>query len=95
MSVLHSEAHEFAGKKVVVKDNVPLNAEFPPGVVGNVEDYWDRVYGKSWMDSDGNFAALNYAIRSGISGLPLDNDVLYVKIHGLGHLVHVSEVEAL
>jgi hypothetical protein len=57
-----------------------------------VEAYWDDLTGKSWMFSDGNPAALKYAVRSGVAGLPLDNEVLYGTIGAFGHLVHVSEV---
>lgn len=59
-----------------------------------VEDYWDRVSGDSWMNSAGNFAVMNYAVRSGVAGLPIDDEVLYGKINSLGYLVHVSEVRA-
>lgn len=60
-----------------------------------IEDWWDRVAGKSWRDCDGNPAALNYAYRAGSNGLPLDDDVLYGKTaNGRGLLVHVSEVQA-
>jgi hypothetical protein len=58
-----------------------------------IEDWWDRVAGMSWMGANGNPAALNYAFRSGITGLPIDDKVLYGKdSQGFGHLIHVSEV---
>ena len=57
-----------------------------------VEDFWDRVYGKSWMMSDGNPAALKYAVRSALKPLPMDDEVVYGKRGYLGHLVHVSEL---
>ncbi|MFC9432785.1 hypothetical protein [Nocardia sp. NPDC057030] len=58
-----------------------------------IEDWWDRVSGGSWMFADGNPAALKYAIRSGLAGLPIDNDVVYGKDDsGFGQLIHVSEV---
>jgi hypothetical protein len=61
-----------------------------------VEDWWDRVYGSSWMDAQGNPAALVYALRSASQsyGVPLDDEVLYGKIGPFGHLVHVSEIAA-
>jgi len=58
-----------------------------------IEGYWKDIYGKSWMDSDGNLAAMDYAIRSGTEGLPLDNRVLYGKIGGAGKLMHVSQLD--
>lgn len=58
-----------------------------------VEDWWDRVSGGSWKTAAGNFAALGYTMRN--ASLPLDDEVLYGKdSHGLGHLVHVSEVRS-
>lgn len=62
------------------------------GTEYQVEDWWDRVSGKSWTDSDGNPAALEYAFRAGATNLPIDDEVLYGKIGSLGHLVHISEV---
>lgn len=56
------------------------------------EDWWDRVVGESWMDCDGNPAALKYAVRSAVDNLPFDNEVLYGKIDGLGHIIHVTEL---
>lgn len=57
-----------------------------------IEGYWDSVTGESWMDAEGNPAALKYAMRAGLSGLPVDDLVLYGKVNGLGHLVHQSEL---
>jgi hypothetical protein len=57
-----------------------------------LEGTWIEVSGRSWMTSDGNPAALKYAVRSAVAGLPTDDDVYYVKIGGLGHLVHGSEI---
>jgi hypothetical protein len=57
-----------------------------------IEDYWDKLTGKSWMNSAGNPAAIIYAMRSGLGSLPIDDNVLYVKLGGIGVLVHTSEV---
>lgn len=58
-----------------------------------IEDWWDRLSGGSWMFADGNPAALKYAMRAGLAGLPIDDQVLYGKdAHDMGHLIHVSEV---
>lgn len=48
----------------------------------------------SWMDSNGNPAAMMYAIRTGSQGfdVPIDNEVVYGKIGSLGYLFHVSEL---
>jgi len=60
-----------------------------------LEDWWDKVSGGiSWMFCDGNFACLNYAIHSATLHTPIDDEVVYGKINGLGYIVHVSEIEA-
>ena len=40
-----------------------------------VEDWWQNVYGKSWMLSDGNFAAMKYGVHAAMANLPIDNEV--------------------
>lgn len=86
---MHNEKSNLAGKTVKIKSSIKD--------LGNkdyvVEDWWDRVAGKSWMNCDGNPACLKYAIRSGFSGLPFDNEVLYGKIGHFGELIHISEIE--
>lgn len=59
-----------------------------------VEDWWENVYGRSWMVSDGNPAAMIYGIRTGMKRgtVPSDNNVVYGKIDGMGYLLHVSEL---
>lgn len=86
----HSSPSPLARQTVTVKAALP-------GVAGtvheyHVEDFWDRVGGSSWMDVS-NFATLGYAARA-FESLPLDDEVLYGKVNGLGYLVHVSEVQA-
>lgn len=59
-----------------------------------VEDWWDRVYGEPWGTSRWNPAALKYAMRLVGSGIPDDDEVVFGKdASGIGHLVHVSELE--
>ena len=61
-----------------------------------VEDWWENVYGQSWMTSNGNPAAFEYASRIGFSEhFPsiFSNDVVYGKIDGLGHIFHVVELD--
>ena len=86
----------YAGCTVKVKcDSIkdPLSGIEIGGRAYEVEDWWENVYGESWMFSNGNPAALSYAFRAGLQGLPADNDVLYGKIDGLGFLVHVTEID--
>jgi hypothetical protein len=87
---------DFAGQTVVIKSDLnDPSANVPAGSEYVVEGYWDEITGKSWMYSDGNWACLNYAMRSGAYGLPLDDNVLYGKVGTLGFLVDVSEVESV
>jgi hypothetical protein len=81
------QKHELAGKTVRLNCADKLNGqEFV------VEDYWENIAGKSWMFCDGNPACIKYAIRSAFAGLPTDNNVVYGKVGGIGHIVHVSEL---
>lgn len=90
----HTEAHEHAGRTMTLAR--PLKLKPPTGVYDGtikVEDWWDRVGGISWMFSNGNPAAMIYALRSAFAELPLDDEVVYGKDEtGLGHIVHVSEL---
>jgi len=85
------EKHPLAGKTVKLKC-----APDPDELDGKhywIEDWWVNVSDKSWMFCVGNPACLKYAVRSAFSYLPLDDEVLYGKVSGLGHLIHVSEIE--
>ncbi|WAL67089.1 hypothetical protein ORV05_04695 [Amycolatopsis cynarae] len=90
----HKDAHELAGQTVTVTTQLPLFGESDTTVKFVVEDWWDRVSGGSWMDATGNLAAMNYGVRSGLSGLPLDDEVLYGHVGAFGHLVHATEITA-
>lgn len=88
---MHDQPHPLAGStlKVRTPDHFQLG-EGPHAF--ELEDWWDRLTGGSWMSAEGNPAALVYAMRSGMSGLPIDDEVVYGKIGPFGHLVHVSEI---
>lgn len=60
-----------------------------------VEDLWQNIPGydgKSWMFCDGNMACIEYALRSGKEGLPMDNNVYYGKIGPFGKLIHANQI---
>lgn len=83
--MIHQEPSPLAGQTVKIE------------VMGSafdyvVEDWWDRINGKSWKISDGNPAALKYAMRIAGTELPLDDQVLYGKVNGMGELVHIGEI---
>lgn len=86
---MHTEQHPLAGKTVKIKGGINEIG----GEDYHVEDWQDKVFGKSWMFCDGNPAAMKYAIRAGLSRLPTNNDCLYGKIGMFGHIVHLSEIE--
>ena len=81
----------FAGKSVKIKNE----ANEIGGQEILIEDYWYNVSGKSWKDSNGNPAAMIYAMRTALGDIqiPLDDEVLYGKIGHLGYLVHVNELD--
>lgn len=100
MTTIHPAPHPLAGQTIRVSFAKAPHAHLPDPAGEYdfvVEDYWDRLTGKSWMFSDGNPAALVYAMRTGMApdptAIPLfDDEVLYGKIGNLGHLVHVCEL---
>jgi hypothetical protein len=94
--MIHSEKSQYAGKGVKLQAWVkhPQNDTFN-NVEFQVEDWWDRVYGSSWMFAQGNPACLIYAMRTGFSEVPIpsDNEVLYGHTpDGKGHLIHITEI---
>jgi len=92
--MIHKDPHPLAGQKVRIKKDVthPQVEDFG-GSEFYLEDWWDRVYGESWMGAKGNPACLIYAMRSGFANLPLDDEVVYGKVEIFGHLIHISEIE--
>lgn len=89
----HAESHPQAGQTVTLNPKSD-DASVVAGAVYRIEDWWDYATGGSWMDAEGNPAALKYAMRAGMSGgeIPMDNEVVYGKIGPFGHIVHVSEL---
>ncbi len=78
----HATAHPLADQKVVLERGPYAGREIV------IEDWWDRVAGRSWMDCDGNPVCLKYAVMS--VGAPIDNEVIYGKFGGFGELVHAT-----
>jgi hypothetical protein len=94
---MHTESHPLAGQTVKIKDGTqdPTQSCVVGGAEYRIEDWWDTLTGKSWMLSDGNWAAMHYALRSALVEpmLPIDDEVVYGKIGAFGHIVHVSELD--
>lgn len=101
--MIHETQHPLSGQSVKLKPGTVLydavkKKLFDAGEDSQlfsfeVEDWWDRLYGASWMVASGNYAVINYAMRSGGKGLPIDDEVVYGKVGRLGHIVHVSELD--
>ena len=89
----HKQPHTLAGMTVELKgDAAKIGGPL------DVEDWWDRIGGGgSWMDADGNPAAMQYAMRNALAwntpdAVPLDDEVVYGKFRGMGYLVHDNEL---
>lgn len=101
-SAIHADPHPLAGQIVTLDSNAadPVRGMVMPGEQFHIEDWWDRVSGKSWMLSHNNPAAVQFAMRTGIrcgmedGVIPTDDEVLYGHIGGIGHLIHVCELPA-
>lgn len=93
--MIHEKPSPLAGKTVKIKADVKhLQVENFGSSDYRVEDWWDRLTGKSWMTCEGNPACIIYALRTGFSENPItDDEVLYGKVGAFGHLVHISEIE--
>ena len=89
------ERHPLAGQTVRLKNDI---GKFMQGEAGGaefvVEDWAENVLGCSVWDTDGNPAALEYALRRGTNGnnVPIDDNVVYGKVGWFGHFVHESEI---
>ena len=80
--MIHKEQHPKAGKIVVVFEQA-----------FTVEDWWDRVAGGSWTKFSGNPACLQYMARTANNKIPLDDEVVYGKVCGMGMLIHETEIQ--
>ncbi|MBB6506536.1 hypothetical protein F4693_003539 [Sphingomonas endophytica] len=81
----HDKASPLAGTTVRILSGPLAGKEI------EIEDWWDRIAGRSWVHCNGNPACLIYAMES--FGDPLDDEVLYGKIGVAGHLIHVTRVQ--
>lgn len=103
--MIHQEPSPLKGKSVKIKEGTK-HLQVPDFDQQSIliEDWWDRVGGKSWMASQGVPGCLVYGLRIGFvqgtvvhmvgsATVPIDDEVLYGKINGLGHLVHIQELQ--
>lgn len=94
------EKYKYAGKTVKIKGKVGVSSfgEDLSNKQFRIEDWAENVLGCSWLDAQGNPAALEYVLRIGFFGKNnnvnlFSNDVLYGKVGMFGHLFHVNELE--
>lgn len=94
------EKFKYAGRTVKTKQGVGISS-FGQDMSEQdfaIDDWWENVSGCSWMNADGNPAALEYAIRIAFHGdnnnvKIFSDDVVYGKIGLFGHIFHVNELE--
>ena len=87
-----TDTHPLAGQTVTIELTSPGDPQFGVGPHEfTVENWWDVLTG----NSDGNPAAMIYGLRAGKARLPLNDEVVYGKISGMGVLVHASELPAV
>lgn len=100
MSVRVNSQHRLAGKTVNLDNGrgdparglVVRAAQFEvEATFAELAEAGD-ISGKVWDDSPANWAVLHYQNRALLTGLPRDENVVYGKIEGLGHIVHESEL---
>jgi hypothetical protein len=92
---VHDHPHHWAAKTLRLRAGVsdPIRGMVTAGAEFRLDDWWDRLNGRSWTDCAGNIAAFQYGIRIlTLGNIPLDDEVVYGKIGPFGHLVHNSEL---
>lgn len=99
--MIHTEPSPLAGQTVDValRGMRPNEPTATTPALFTVEDWWDRVDGRSWTDCNGVLPVIQYAMRAGFTGTldMVDDEVLYGRIAWDGHdggkvLVHISEI---
>jgi hypothetical protein len=83
---MHQEPHPLSRKNVTIATGAFAGQTYW------IEDWWDRLAGKSWTICDGNPACLEYAVRSAGEGTRISDEVVYGKIGSFGKLIHVSQL---
>lgn len=83
--MIHSEPSPLANTTVTLSSGPYEGSEY------NIQDYWDRIFGGSWMESDSPYA-VEYTIHGLSYRVPMDDEVLYGEIDGIGHIVRVAWV---
>ena len=98
--MIHAKPHPLSGFAVLVEVTGPYTGAPREKSLYSftVEDWADRVWGKSWGVMSGNPTAIIYALRTSLLDVEhssLDDEVLYGKIDGMAVLIHQSEIPGL
>lgn len=85
----HQNASELSGQEVAVV------AGRYAGMIFSIEDWWDRVSGRSWGDRPWSAEQMVYAARMVRDRRPPppDEEVLCGKIGGVPVLIHLTEIK--
>ncbi|GAB3550664.1 hypothetical protein [Spirosoma fluminis] len=86
--MIHETPSPLAGKTVQIKSYV---SEYG-GQILEVEDWWDRIAGRSWVESEDRPETRIYPFRAGFERLTPDNDVVFGSIGDNKLLMHLSEL---
>lgn len=81
--MIHNEAHALAGQTVVLNSGPYEGSEY------EIQDYYDRVFGGSWMNG-GRAPVMEYAMQGLFYSIPYDDEVLYGESGGVARLVHTK-----
>jgi hypothetical protein len=84
---MHSKPHPRAGKTVAVSFRGSTRS-----VSFRLEDWHDRVFGKSWQDAPVDVVERDYSFRVSADYLPRDNEVVYGMLSGSRYIVHATEL---
>jgi hypothetical protein len=96
--MIHKTKSPLAGKRVGIKRHIAVMG----GKFFEVNDWYDRVAGRSWRSwsaFDAPAEVQGYSVRAGVKNLPLNDEVLVGKILGGGAtgdllaICHVNELE--
>ncbi len=92
---IHPDPHPLARHTVTIRDGVTDNCQHVvvPGATFTIADWAGRYLRAPWGEATGNPTAMQYGLRLiRTTGVPLDDEVVYGHINGVGHLVHVTEI---
>lgn len=82
--MIHNEAHALAGQTVVLNSGPYAGSEY------QIQDYYDRVFDRSWKNDGASPVVMEYAMQGLFYSIPYDDEVLYGESGGVARLVHIK-----